>query len=176
MPAFRIVTMLLLTALAGCASGANSSNMTASLQPSLAAAPGSSLYQSVGLGAVTGGKETSPILASQVADGDFKTALKNSLLQSNLHAVGAEKYLVTAEIAELEQPLMGLDLTVTSKVRYKVTRVADKTVVYDKLVTQAHTATFGDSALGVERLRLANEGSIKKNISSFITEVANLRI
>jgi hypothetical protein len=176
MSGFRILAMLLLTALAGCASGANSSNMTASLQPGLAAAPGSSLYQSLGIAAVTGGEETNPILMSKVADGEFKAALKNTLLQYQLHAIGPEKYIVTAEINALDQPFMGLDLSVTSKVRYKLTRVSDKTIVYDNLVTAAHTATFSDSALGVERLRLANEGSLRNNISSFIADIAKLRV
>jgi hypothetical protein len=176
MTAFRMLTLLVVTVLAGCASGANSSNMTASLQPALAATPGSNLYQSVGMAAITGGKETNPILSSQVADGDFKAALKNSLLQHNLHATGPEKYVVSAEINELDQPLIGLDMSVTSKVHYKLTRVSDKVVVFDKLVTETHTATFNDSAIGVERLRLANEGSIKKNISSFIAEVSKVRV
>lgn len=176
MTGLRIVALMLLTTLAGCASGANSSNMTASLQPNLAAAPGSNLYQSVGIANVTGGQETNPMLMSQVADGEFKAALKNSLLQNNLHAIGPDKYILTAEIEALDQPFIGLDMSVTSKVHYKLTRVADKAVVYDKVVSETHTATVGDSPLGVERLRLANEGSVKKNISSFIAEVSKLRV
>jgi hypothetical protein len=40
----RILTLLMLPVIAGCAAGANSNNMTASLQPTLAAKPGSALY------------------------------------------------------------------------------------------------------------------------------------
>ena len=175
MISFRMLALMLLTTLAGCASGANSNNMTASIQPHLVAKPGSSLYQSIGIAAVSGGQETNPLMMSKVADGDFKEALKLSLLQNQLHAVAPEKYTVTAEIQALDQPFIGLDMSVTSKVQYKLVRLSDKAVVYDKLVTATHTATIGDSALGTERLRMANEGAIKKNISTFIAEVATLR-
>ncbi|MCS6780659.1 MAG: hypothetical protein NZ555_13270 [Geminicoccaceae bacterium] len=36
------------------------------------------------------------------------------------------------------------------------------------LVIESYTATFADAALGVERLRLANEGSMRRNIETFI--------
>ena len=130
----------------------------------------------MGIAAITGGQETNPLLMSQVADGDFKAALKNSLLQNQLHAIGPEKYTLNADISALDQPLIGLDMSVTSKVHYKVTRAADKKVVFDKVVVATHTATFSDSALGVERLRLANEGSLRNNITSFIAEVSKLPV
>jgi hypothetical protein len=172
----RSLALLVLLALAGCASGANSSNRTAAVQPHLAAKPGASLYQSVGIAAVAGGQDTNPLLMSQVSDGDFKAALKNSLLQSQLHVVGPEKYVVSAEMQGLDQPFMGLDMSVTSKVRYRLTRVSDKAVVLDKVVTATHTAAVGDNPLGVERLRLANEGAIRKNITCFIEEIGKLRV
>lgn len=175
MRAYRILPLLLAAALAGCAAGADSNMMTASLQPHLAAKPGTALYQSVGIASIAGGQDTNPLLMSKVSDSDFKTALKNSLLQHQLHAVGPDKYTVTAEIQALDQPMIGLDMSVTSKVHYKVTRVSDKAVVYDKVISETHTATVGDSPVGVERLKLANEGAIKRNISAFIAEIALVR-
>ncbi|MDX2288256.1 MAG: hypothetical protein NW217_05480 [Hyphomicrobiaceae bacterium] len=149
--------------------------MTASLNSTLAATPISPLYQSVGIASVSGGEETNPLLMSKVSSNDFKEALKGSLLQNQFHAVGTQKYQVSAEIQEVQQPLVGLDMSVTSKVRYKVVRTSDKAVVYDNVVTATHTATVGDSLVGSERLRLANEGAIKKNIASFIAEVGKAR-
>ena len=172
MPFRSIVAALLAGVLAGCASGANSQNMTASITPAHTAAPNTAYYQSIGIAKVTGGTETNPMLMSQVSDGSFKDALKSSLFQSSLLAIGPEKYRVSVEIRQLSQPLIGLDMSVTSNIRYVVTRVSDNAVVYDKLQSATHTATVGDSMLGVERLRLANEGSIRKNIASFMAEVA----
>ena len=172
MTLYRICAILALSLLAGCASGANSHNMTASITPSLAAAPNSSYFQSMAISNVTGGSETNPLLGSQVSSTEFKQALKNSLHHSKLFSVGPQKYTVSAEIKGLDQPIMGFDMSVTSKVHYKVVRTSDNAVVFDKLVAAKHTATVGDSVLGVERLRLANEGSIKKNIMSFIAEVS----
>ena len=72
------------------------------------------------------------------------------------------------------QPLAGLDMTVGSAVNYKIVRIADGKVVFDQIVSASYTAAFGDSILGVERLRLANEGSVKKNISKFISTISTL--
>lgn len=175
MRAHRYLALLMITALAGCASGADSNMMTASLQPHLSAKPGTALYQSIGIANVAGGQDTNPMLMSKVSDTDFKTALKNSLLQHQLHAVGPEKYTVAAEIQALDQPMIGLDMSVTSKVHYKVTRISDKAVVYDKVISETHTATIGDSPVGVERLKMANEGAIKRNISTFMADISSVR-
>ncbi|MEL7488281.1 MAG: hypothetical protein AAGJ87_13820, partial [Pseudomonadota bacterium] len=60
---------------------------------------------------------------------------------------------------------------VTSTVDYTLTNVATGDVVLQETVESAYTAKPGDAFLGVERLRLANEGSIKGNISSIIEKM-----
>lgn len=123
---------------------------------------------------ISGGKDTNPIWMSKVSNEDFQYALKSSLHQNHLYAGGPSKYTVSAEIAALDQPIMGVDMSVSSKVRYKVTRVSDKTVVFNEVIAATYTAKFGDSLLGVERLRLANEGSIRQNIEIFISKISKV--
>ena len=83
-------------------------------------------------------------------------------------AIRDERFRLEANMINLQQPMIGVDMTVTSKIRYRLTRVADNTVVFEREITAPFTAAFSSSFYGVERLRLANEGSIRENISQFI--------
>jgi len=118
--------------------------------------------------AVEGGKETSPLWKSNVANEDFAEALRQSLTAHTMLAFGDAQYSVTANLVELKQPFMGFDFTVTSRVNYVVTETASRSVVLEQEITADYTAKMSDAFVGVERLRLANEGSIKDNIRQFI--------
>ena len=74
---------------------------------------------------------------------------------------------VSASLIDLKQPLAGFDLTVTSRVRYTVTR--DSQTVFDETVAATGTASMGQSLMATERLRKANEASIRENIKAFLT-------
>ena len=166
---FAIPTLALL---AGCASGASSHNITASIQHALAAKPNSTFYQSMIAADITGGNVANFLLMPQASNGDLKQAFKGSLNHNALHVIGIEKYKVSAKILALDQPVLGLDLSVASKARYKVIRTLEKAVVFNKVLTQANTAVFGDSVLAVERLRLRQRRFHQKNIMSFISEIS----
>jgi hypothetical protein len=75
------------------------------------------------------------------------------------------KYLVHAELKKLGQPLIGIDFDVVSEVSYTV-EVGDEKNTYP--ISANGTATFSESVIGFERLRIANEKSIKANIIKFI--------
>jgi hypothetical protein len=66
-------------------------------------------------------------------------------------------------LVSVDQPLVGFDMTVTTTVTYTLLDPAGNQV-WSKSVSAPHTATVSDAFLGVERLRLANEGSAKENI------------
>ena len=122
---------------------------------------------------VTGGESTNPMWTSEVGNAEFREALRQSLRANGL--LGGEgqpaTYGLSAELMEVSQPLFGFDLTVTSSVHYIVTEVASNAVAFDETVTASHTSTVGDAFVAVERLRLANEGSIKENIRVFIDKL-----
>ena len=48
--------------------------------------------------------------------------------------------------------------------------------IYEEEFTPSYTARFSDSFLAVERLRLANEGSAKKNIEWLIVRLREIEI
>jgi hypothetical protein len=56
-----------------------------------------------------------------------------------------------------------------SKYRYRLMRVTDNTVVFDREITATYTAKFGDAVIGVERMVLALRGSAQQSIDQFLT-------
>jgi hypothetical protein len=153
--------------LAACASGARGEQMVVTAG---AAQPGEPGYKAFRVAKVQGGEETNPLLASNVADRDFNTALESSLKASNYLAddPATAKNEITASLIDLKQPMVGLDLSVTSKVRYTATKVDGGDIVFDETIAETGTAKLGEALIAVERLRLANEAAIRANIQTFL--------
>jgi hypothetical protein len=165
--------VLLVTAglLAGCASGASTSGMIANAPVVPNAA---SKYQdSMGISDVSGGEETNPLWMSKVGNSQFREALEQSLVNNRLRAASpaAARYLISAKLNSLSQPLAGLDMSVSATVHYTVTERATNQTIYAQSITSTYTAKFGDSLIGVERLKLANEGAMRENIKEFIKRI-----
>lgn len=161
-------SILLLTSVAACASGARSGAMTASITEATVISDTSSLKKAITVGEVTGGSETNPLWTSEVGSPEFQTALEQSLMLNAMYEAGKPKYRLDAKLLDVDQPIMGLDLTVDSHVFYRLAEAGSDELVYETEISCSYTANFSDAFLGVERLRLANEGSMKKNISLFI--------
>ena len=89
---------------------------------------------------------------------------------------GKGKYELSVRLLELDAPSGGLNMKVTTYVKYKLTNDETGEVILSKEVIAPYTATMGDSLYGVNRLRLANEGSVKKNIEEFLVELSKLEI
>lgn len=171
-----LCSLALLLVLAGCASPAEVQNMVVSSE-NLRVASNSPLHQNLSVNAVTGGSETNPLWASKVSSEDLKSALTSSLEAAELLSnKEAPRYILDAKMLALDQPLLGLDLTVTSKIGYTITDSKSNAVVYDEVITAPYTAEFGDSLVAIRRLRLANEGAIRNNITQLITELRDLKV
>jgi hypothetical protein len=85
-------------------------------------------------------------------------------------------HALTVHLQNIDQPLFGIDMTVTATVNYIVTEKSTNKEVFSRSIAVPYTATFGDSPLGVERLKLANEGAIRSNISKLIDELLQLKV
>ncbi len=131
------------------------------------------LRGSISLDSVSGGERTSPGGSSEIGNAEFQRALEQSLRANDLLAAdqNAVKYDLSARIMNVSQPLVGGDFTVTSTVRYELRRQSAGSLVYENDVSAPYTAKFSDAFLGIERLQLANEGSARENIESFILEL-----
>lgn len=106
---------------------------------------------------------------------DFQKALIVSLEESGYLAKDqSTTYALIANLKELQQPFFGFDMQVTSSVNYRLDDLKKDTNVLDEDINADFTATVSDAFAGVERLRLANEGSIKENIKRLIEKLALL--
>lgn len=167
-PAARALLLAGLLPLAACSSPADPGAMTAPVSEATLLPPGSALRRALQVGQVSGGRETHPLWKSDVSAPDFAEALRRSL---NAHAMlggAAGGYRVDADLLRVDQPLIALDAEVTAEVRYRLVRLSDNAVLFDQAIARPYTANFSSSLIGVTRLKLANEGAIRENISAFI--------
>jgi hypothetical protein len=115
---------------------------------------------------VTGGQAMNILTMPGVSNEPLKAALESSLAANGYSArSGPPKFQIDAEIQNLDQPLIGLDMDVTAAVTYKVSS-ATTSVVYP--ISAKATATFSDSPIAADRLRVANERAMQENIKQFL--------
>lgn len=171
----KLLVVFCVTILAGCATPASIDRMSVSLPITKT---NQALKNNIGVSDVTGGRETNPMWTSQVSSEGFRSALEKSLENANFLSkiVSAGKYQLTADLTRLDQPFIGLDMTVSSTVRYSLIETKTRKEVYTKVIQVSHTASFSDSLYGPERLKIANEGAIKNNIQALITDLISLKL
>lgn len=161
--------------LAACATPAEPGKMmvAAPATPEIYPAP---LVKAMCVRTVTGGEGTNPMWTSKVDNEAFKTALTGSMAAVNLVApAGACPYPVDVNLLGLSQPIVGFDMEVISHANYKVYDVGGRAVLL-ATVTAPFTAKMSDAFVGVIRLKLANEGSIRTSISLFLEKLRGLKL
>jgi hypothetical protein len=121
---------------------------------------------SIALRSVSGGQAMNVLTVPGVANEPLKAALENTLgANGYLARTGAPKYYLDAEIRNLDQPLIGLDLDATADVTYKLSGGGPE-MTYP-IRTTGH-ATFSDSPIAADRMRIANERAMRQNIERFL--------
>ena len=166
--------LLAVVVLGACATPASQTGMTV---PSPAAASSmtvpAELRNEIAVKDVIGGKETNPLWLSNIASSDFEAALEASLRNVGLGSVGRQtgRYQLAASLQNVEQPVIGASLTVTTTVHYDLIERTTNKTTWASTITRPYTAQFSDSFLASERLKLANEGSARANIQAFIEEL-----
>jgi len=166
---------LILTAslyLFGCASGARMDNM---IYQGDQKQYDDKLAKEINVGSVSGGEETNPAWTSEISNEAFSGALRESLIRQGIFSKKG-KYKLEVKLLNVDQPMFGLDLTVTTHVQYILTDTSSKDIVMDETIVAQHTATFSDAFIAIERLRIANEGSGMKNIESVLNKLSELKI
>ncbi len=109
---------------------------------------------------------------SKVDNAGFKSALGASLDGAGLSAADAAgcAFPIDVNLLGLSQPSMGFDMTVTSHVNYKVYNSGGEPYLL-ATIDAPFTATMSDAFMGVERLKKANEGSIRMSIQQFFDKL-----
>ena len=173
-----IVCLIVATVLAGCASPAQVDGMMARHIDVTKAAANTQTKNSISINNVSGGNETNPLWVSEVANADFKLALEKSLKDALLLSSAVEdgKYLLEVTLKNLEQPLFGLDLKVTATAEYTLKTKVSGRIIYSKTFVTPFTATFSDSAMAIQRLRIANEGAVRNNIEKVNDDLISINV
>ncbi len=162
--------------LSGCASNASVNQMIYRYQ-SQKSPVYKEFLQNIGIKNVNGGRQTNPLLTSQVDNPGFEAALKDSLQYSKLYQkLSKAHYALNADLLALQQPVMGLDMTVVAVVRYKLTSLKHNKIIFDKVIRSRYTASFGDNLIGYIRLKDANEGAIRNNIGALIKYIYRKKV
>lgn len=167
-----LLTLTAVLFITGCATGAKMENMTyqGGQKPY-----SEDIKNNVGLSDVSGGKKTNPLWTSKISDESFSGAVKSSLQAQGLLSDDGI-YSLKVKLIKVEQPIFGLNFEVKTHVQYILTNSKDNSVVFNETIVSPHTATFGDAFAAIKRLRLANEGSGRKNIEQFLEKLSELKI
>jgi hypothetical protein len=159
----RILVVLAVFAplLAACAT---SGGMTVS--SGAVANPVAKYRNAIAVRSVSGGQMMNVLTVPGVANEPFKAALESTLSYNGyLAQSGTPKFYLDAEIQNLDQPFIGLDFDVVADVTYKVSG-AGAPAVYP--IKAKGSATFSDSPLAVDRIRIANERAMRENLRQFL--------
>ena len=172
-----LLLSLLIGVFVGCASAARLEHMVVKDSQEQKFPDNTPFRNAIHLAGVSGGEDTNPLWKSNVDNPQFEGALKKSMQAHGLLAVDEShsRYLLNAKLLNLDQPFIGFDMKVTSSIHYTLTMKGKEGSVLDDSITASYTATVSDAFLGMERLRLANEGSIRENIKQFLMKLASYR-
>jgi hypothetical protein len=167
----RSLTIIaLLSLLAGCASSARPEQMVLKTGVDTRPFP-NELLHSMCVRTVTGGEKTNPLWLSKVDNDGFRSALSSSMEGAQLVGSGDScSHPVDVNLLGLSQPAIGFDMTVTSHVNYKVFDKAGQPYLLET-IDAPFTATMSDAFVGVKRLQMANEGSIRTSIEKFFVRL-----
>lgn len=174
-----IIVSVMVTFLGGCASPARIDQMTVPAQVFATQAPISTqLTKNIFIVDVQGGEATNPMWTSEIGNSEFKIALENSLRSAKLLSTLINKadYKLEAKLISVNQPMFGLDFTVHATVLYSLVDNKTGETVYEETIMESHTATMNDAFMGVERLKLANEGAARNNIKELISRLMTLKV
>ncbi len=162
----------------GCAGPAQVGRMVISPQEVAQYRGNTPLKDNVSINNVTGGQETNPLWTSEIGNNEFRQALEQSLRATQLLSRDGNsgRYILSARILSVDQPLFGFSITVTTTVQYTLVDKANKDEVFNETISAPYTATVSDSFYAVDRLMLANEGSARANIRKLIQMLFELKI
>ena len=171
---YRIFGCLLATALIsvmfGCATPASQSAMIVGMED-LQVKQSPRLKGQLIVDSVVGGTETNPMWKSKVDNIAFKGAIEQSLTLVGYRAINPNnaKYHIDVTMQDLDQPSFGMTFDVKSTILYTLRSDGDQKTFP---VAAVGTATPSDAFMAIERLRIANERSIKENIKQFIRDLS----
>jgi len=172
------VVACIAAALGGCAAPAEPGRMVPDGFAVSAPSVPRALAGRVAIGDVGGGEVTDPMNVSKVGSDDLREALRLSLDRYGFlsrDGTPADFHL-DAFLVELKQPQTGFILNVYAFVRYTLRRTAGGEPLFDEILDGSYTATFSDSVVGLQRLKIANEGAVRESLAALIRRLEALSV
>ena len=162
----------------GCATPARVEQMTIPSEEVVHYDGDTPLENDVTVESVTGGQDTNPLWTSEIGNDEFRQALEQSLAAANLLSPEENNahYKLSAIMLSVNQPVIGVSMTVTTTIQYVLIDITSNKELLIETIVAPYTAKFSDALLGVERLKLANEGSARANITQLIQKLYELKI
>ena len=166
-PLLVVATFAAALFLEGCAMPARSTAMAVSPSPGLAITAHDDYYRQLAVTSVEGGRRTTALGRSNVANEDLRRALEHSLRAAGYLAddSAAASIDLRASIVRLHRPWFSFTRTVTSVVRYRTVARETGAALLD---TTVQAKGSSDAFLGIKQFRLAQEASIRANIECFL--------
>ncbi|MFY7865118.1 hypothetical protein [Roseateles sp.] len=170
-----------LTGLAGCGTPTEPPNLALSAADSLQMrgwVP-ERLRSQVVLSPVIGGQPTGMFWGSKISNAALQEALDSSLRSTGMLALspGAGNYQLDAQLVELEQPFIGVNVKVVVTIAYTAVEKRSGTVLYQRRLRSQYVAEFGSAMLDPnERLRLASEGAVRNNVNLMMRDLIALAL
>ena len=115
---------------------------------------------------------------SEIGMPAFRDALNQSLAGQGLLAIapGGSRYALDAQILEMSQPAIGLDMTVETRIGYTLTDTVTGGQPFAETISSEGTASMGDALNGDDRRRMAAEAAAGNNIRQFLERLASVRL
>ncbi len=161
--------------LIGCASPAEVQQMVYQRSQPVLMSIDSPIRETIVIENVVGGQGTK--WRSKVGNSELREALRRSLDHECALASDPRdaKYVLNATLVELDQPFAGINPTVSSILKYKLIDLKSGKPLFEEVIVSSYTAKLSDDYWsGSKLLKLANEGSIRENISAFIKKLGTL--
>jgi ABC-type uncharacterized transport system auxiliary subunit len=118
--------------------------------------------------------------ADWITDTAFLEAIAMSLRHAHMFSKvvnGAQAdHVLKAEIINFDMPLGAAHMTSQCIAEWTLIRQSNNEIVYRKTIQTTHTATLGDALNGNARLRMANEGAVRRNIEEAILQLSSLTL
>lgn len=167
----KIILYMMVSLLVGCATPAMQQQMV--INPlDVGVKANVALTNSVTLRNVSGGSATNPFWLSKVGTNEFKGALLESLQEYGYLSSSPEKgkIILDVNLEKLEQPIIGLTMSVVSVVSY----IIEENGFQKKYqIVATGSASPSEEFIGYKRLKIANERSINENIRIFVRKLSS---
>jgi hypothetical protein len=149
--------------------------MATPVEPIPSAVPGTRGAGAIVVASADGGRETSSLSRSYVSSDQLKQALEMSLERSGYLARDSARAGIEmrATLVSLGEPTGWLTFSVRSVVRYRAVNIPTGAIMMDDTVVSVGKAGLSDAFLGVTRVRLANEASIRGSLDALLKRLPN---